>query len=65
MHSKSNNIESVFHDDANENVDERFESLLWRYQIELDTSVRGSDFILDSVQLLHYKCHKINVKCDG
>ena len=65
MHSKSNNIEFAFHDNANENVDERFESFLWRYQIDLDTSVRGSDFILDSVQLLHYKCHKINVKCDG
>ena len=64
MHSKSNNIEFAFHDNANENVDERFESF-WRYQIDLDTSVRGSDFILDSVQLLHYKCHKINVKCDG
>ena len=24
--------------------------------------MRGSDFILDSVQLLHYKCHKINFK---
>ena len=24
--------------------------------------MRGSDFIFDSVQLLYYKCHKINFK---
>ena len=25
--------------------------------------MKGSNFIFDSVGLLHYKCHKINVKC--
>ena len=24
-----------------------------------------SDFIFDSVQMLYYKCHKINFKCGG
>ena len=27
--------------------------------------MRGSDFIFDSVQLLYYKCNKINFKHDG
>ena len=27
------------------------------------TSMRGGNFIFDSVQLLYYKCHKINFKC--
>ena len=27
--------------------------------------MRGSDFIFDSVQLLHYKCHKIDFKSSG
>ena len=27
--------------------------------------MRGSDFIFDSVQLMHYKCHKVNFKCGG
>ena len=52
-------------DNANEVVDELFESLLSRYQIGLETSMKGIDFIFDSVQLLHYKCHKINFKCGG
>ena len=27
--------------------------------------MRGSDFIFDLVQLLYYKCHKVNFKRDG
>ena len=42
-----------------------FESLLSRYQIGLETSMRGRDFIFDSSQLLFYKCHKINFKHGG
>ena len=54
-------------DNANEVVNELSESLLWRYQICLETSMREreSDFIFDSVRLLFYKCHKINIKHGG
>ena len=34
-----------------------------RYQRNLKTSMRGSDFIFDSVQLLYYKFHRVNFKC--
>lgn len=37
MHSKSNNTEFISYDNVNEVVDERFESLLLRYQIGLET----------------------------
>ena len=57
MHSKSDSIEIMPYDNANEVVNELFESLLSRYQ---KISVRERDFIFDSVQLLHYKCHKIS-----
>ena len=30
------------------------ESLLSRYQIEIETSMRGSDFIFDGVNLIYY-----------
>ena len=50
------------YDNANEAVNELFESLLSRYQIGFETSMKGSCFIFDSVQLLYYKCHKINFK---
>ena len=35
--------------------------LVHQYQ----TSMRGDDFIFDSVQLLYYKCYKTNFKSGG
>ena len=49
MHSKSDDIEFITCDNANEVVNKLFESLLSRYQIGLETSIWGSDFIFDSV----------------
>ena len=65
MHSKSDNIEIITYDNANEVIEELFESPLFRYQIGLKTSMRGSDFIFDCVNLLYYKCRKINFKLGG
>ena len=31
----------------------------------LQTSIEGSDFAFNSVQLLYYKCHRINFRRDG
>ena len=36
-------------------VNKLFELILSRCQIGLETSVRGSDFTFDSVQLMYYK----------
>ena len=36
-----------------------------RYKIGLKTLMRGSNFVSDSVQLLYFKCHKINFKHGG
>ena len=49
MHLRSDNIEFMSYDNANEIANELFESLLSRYQISLKTSMRRSDFIFDSV----------------
>ena len=58
MHSRSNNIKRPSYNDPNEVVDELFGSLRSRYQGNLETSMRGSDFIFDLIQLMYYKCHK-------
>ena len=65
MHSKSDNTDFMTYDKAYDVVDELFESLHPRYQTGLETSMRRSDFIFDSVQLLYHKCHKINFKRGG
>ena len=43
MHSKSNDINITINDKADEFIEELFESLLSRYQIGLETPVRGRD----------------------
>ena len=53
MHSRNDNVKYTSYNDVNEVVDELFESLRSRYQVNLETSMRGRDFIFDSVQLMY------------
>ena len=65
MHSRSDNIENMVYDKSDEVIKEVFESLLNRYNrynIRLQTSMIVCDFNFDCENLLHYKCHKINLK---
>ena len=63
--SKYNNIEFMPHDNANEVVNDLFESLLSRYQIDLEKLIRK--VILFSIQFtFHIKSlTKISFKCKG
>ena len=62
MYSKSDNIEIMINDKANEVVEELCESLLSGLQTRLGTSMRSSDFIFDCVHLIYFECYKINFK---
>ena len=60
MNTKSNNIEIIM---GNKTVvEELFESLLQKYQEVLEENMRGSKFVFESIDLLHYKLHKISLK---
>ena len=59
MHSSSGNIKFTPYSDANEVTGEPFETLHSKYQVNLETSMNGNDFIFDSVQLMYYKCHRV------
>ena len=48
-HSKSNNIEIMIYDKADEITEELFESPYSRYQIGLEKPMKGSDFTFDCV----------------
>ena len=37
-----------------------FKSFRSRYHESLEKSMKGSDFIFNSVQLMYYKCHEVN-----
>ena len=53
MHSKTDNIEIIINDEADEVIKELFDSLKNNFE-----SMKGSEFVFDYVQLLYYKCHK-------
>ena len=51
-------------DEADEVIKKLFESLKNRHQNN-SQSMRGSESVFDYVQLLYYRCHKINVNRGG
>ena len=55
MHSTSDNLKFAPYNDANEVVNELFASLLSSYEDNVETSMRGSDFVFYSVQLMYCK----------
>ena len=58
MHSKSDNIKVMAYDKADEFIQEIFEPILYRYQIELEIPIKGSNFIFHSVYKFHCKWHQ-------
>ena len=52
IHTKSNNVEIMMGSETNEIIKELFKSILQRYQEGLEESVRGSEFIFDSVDAM-------------
>ena len=60
MYSKSGYIEIMINEKSSEDIGQLFPSLLSRYQIWLETSMKGSDFVFDYIYLLYCKCHKTN-----
>ena len=65
MYTKSDNIEIIISNETGEIIKKRFESLLQRYQEGFEKSMKGSEFIFDSVDLLYYKFHRISLNRGG
>ena len=61
MHTRSDNVKIIMSSETDEIFKEIFESLSQRYQKGLEESMRGSEFVFDSVNSLHYKLHKISL----
>ena len=64
MYSKSNNIEIMINDEADEVIKKLSDLLKNRYQNNL-RSIKGSAFIFNYGQLLYYKCHRIKPNYGG
>ena len=64
MHTKSISIEIMVGSETDKIIEKLLKSFLKRYQ-RLEESMKGSEFIFDSVNLLHYHLQKTSLKRTG
>ena len=65
MHTKSNNVKIMMGSEADEIIEDLFESFLQKYQEGLEESMRGSEFSCDSVDVLYYNLNKVSLSIGG
>ena len=65
MLAKIDNIEIMMRSETDEIIEELFEYLLQKYQEGLQESMKGSEFIFDSVDVLCYDLNKISLNRGG
>ena len=61
MHTKSDNVEIMTGTDTNEAINELINSFMKRYHEGLETKMKGSSYIFESIDLLEYHLNKINL----
>ena len=54
MHAKSNTVEIMMGSETDETILDLFNSFLQKYQERLEESLKGSEFVYDSVDTLYY-----------
>ena len=65
MHAKSNNVEIMIGSETYEIIEDLFESFLQKYQEGLEESMRGSELVYDSVDVLYYNLNKVSLSRAG
>ena len=59
MYTRSDNIEIMFGDNNDDIIEQLFESLLKKYEENLQNKMRGSEFDFDGVNFLYYDLTKL------
>ena len=65
MHTKSNNVKIMIGSETDEIIEDLFEYFLQKYQEGLEESMRGSEFVYDSVDVLYYNLNKVSLSRGG
>ena len=65
VHTKSNNVEIMIGSETDEIIVDLFESFLQKYQEGLEKSMRGSEFVYDSIDVLYYNLNKVSLSRGG
>ena len=61
MHTKSNDVEIIIGSETNEIIMELFKSFLQKYK----ESMRGTEFVYDSIDVLYYDLNKVSLSRGG
>ena len=65
MHTKSNHVEIMIVSETDEIIEDLFEYFLQKYQEGLEESMRGREFVYDSVDVLYYNLNKVSLSRGG
>ena len=65
MYTRSDNIEIMFSDDNDDIIEQLFESLLKKYEENLQNKMTGSEFEFDGVNFLYYEFNKTSINKGG
>ena len=65
MYTRSDNVEIMFGDDNDDIIEQLFESLLQKYEENLQNKMRGSEFEFDGVNFLYYDFNQTSVNRSG
>ena len=65
MHTESYNVEIMIGSNTDEIIEDLFKSFLQKYQKGLEESIRGSEFVYDSVDVLYYNLNKVSSSRGG
>ena len=61
MHTKSDNVEIMNGIDTSDAINKLINSFMKRYQEGLETKMKGSSYMFESIDLLEYRLHKISL----
>ena len=65
MYTRSDNNEIMFRDDNDDIIEQLFESLLQKYEENLQNKMKGSEFEFDGVNFLYYDFNKTTINRGG
>ena len=65
MYTQSDNATIMNGTETDDIINKLFKSFLKMYQEGLETKMKGSEFVFDSVDLLYYRLHKISLNRGG
>ena len=65
MYTRNDNIEIMFGDNNDDIIEKRFESLLKKYEENLQNKMRGSEFEFDGINFLYHDFNKTSINRGG